>query len=78
MSAPARKTLDQCELGETCIVQDVTGTDSISIRLMEMGVLPGESIQYIGLAPLGDPLEYRLANSSLSLRRAEAQRVVVD
>jgi ferrous iron transport protein A len=46
-------------------------------RLMEMGMLEGDEVELIGFAPLGDPLEVRLGDYRLSLRRAEASRVEV-
>ena len=44
---------------------------------MEMGLFEGEEIEVVALAPLGDPLEVRLGDSRLSLRRSEAARVHV-
>ena len=41
-------------------------------RLYEFGLLEGEEIELVALAPLGDPIEIRLGNTRLSLRRSEA------
>ena len=49
----------------------------ISRRLMEMGLLPGTSVRVVRVAPLGDPLELRLRDYSLSVRRSEAERIEV-
>ena len=46
-------------------------------RLLEMGLLEGEEIEVLGFAPLGDPMEIRLRDYRLSLRRSEAARVTV-
>jgi ferrous iron transport protein A len=54
------------------------GEDALIQRLMEMGILEGEPIEILGFAPLGDPLEVRLGDYRLSLRRAEAARVEVE
>jgi ferrous iron transport protein A len=48
------------------------------MRLLEMGVVEGEEIECLGAAPLGDPLEFFLRGYRLSLRIAEARRVVID
>jgi ferrous iron transport protein A len=45
---------------------------------MEMGMLEGDPIELIGVAPLGDPLEVRLGDSCLSLRRHDAALVEVE
>ena len=58
-------------------VVSIDGVDSVSLRLMEMGLLEGEEIQLLAIAPLGDPLEIRLGDGRLSLRRTEAARVLV-
>lgn len=47
-------------------------------RLLEMGVLPGTEVTLVRRAPLGDPLELRLRGYALSLRRDEADAIVVE
>ncbi len=44
---------------------------------MEMGVVRGIQVQLIRFAPLGDPIEVRVGGYRLSLRRNEAQAVLV-
>ena len=51
--------------------------DGVSLRLLEMGLVPGTQVTRIGSGPLGDPLEFELLGFSLSLRKAEARRVEV-
>ncbi|GAB5403813.1 MAG: FeoA family protein [Aureliella sp.] len=63
--------------GETVTVAEITGDDSISARLLEMGIIDGEQITLVGRAPMGDPLEISLRGYRLSLRSAEAERVLV-
>ena len=55
----------------------VTMSDEVGVRLLEMGLTPGVIVEYIGAAPLGDPLEFELRGYRLSLRRSEARRVDV-
>ncbi len=70
-------TLDQLQKGQRARIDDLIGDDTILQRLMEMGLLEDEEIEVIAFAPLGDPLEIRLRDYRLSLRRAEAARVRV-
>lgn len=70
-------SLDQLRPGQRGRVSALTGTDGLVQRLMEMGLFEGEEIEVIALAPLGDPIEIRLNDSRLSLRRSEAARVQV-
>lgn len=71
-------TLDQIPRGTSARIRDVTGDDTLAIRLMEMGLIEGEEIELIGAAPLGDPLEFSVRGYRLSLRANEARRVLVD
>jgi ferrous iron transport protein A len=77
MAPPAPLTLDQLRPGEHGRVLSLQGDDSLTQRLLEMGLLEGEEVEVIGIAPLGDPLEIRLRDYRLSLRRREAARVQV-
>ena len=57
--------------GESGIINGLTD-DSLSLKLLEMGVLPGSRIQYNFAAPLGDPICVSVAGYNLSLRLDEA------
>jgi Fe2+ transport system protein FeoA len=48
------------------------------VRLREMGLLAGTRVSLVRLAPLGDPLEIRLRGYHLTLRKSEAEHVLVD
>jgi ferrous iron transport protein A len=70
-------SLDQMRPGQRGQVSALVGSDGLVQRLMEMGLFEGEEIEVLAWAPLGDPVEIRLGDSRLSLRRAEAARVQV-
>ena len=70
-------SLDELSAGERGRVEAVLGEDTLVQRLMEMGVMEGEELEVVGFAPLGDPMEIRLRDYRLSLRRNEAARVRV-
>ena len=77
MASPPSLTLDQLQPGERGRVLALQGDDPLTQRLLEMGVLEGEEVEVLGIAPMGDPLEIRLRDYRLSLRRREAARVLV-
>ena len=77
-AASSGRTLASLAKGEAGVVADVTGDDALAARLMEMGLIPGESATFVGAAPLGDPLEFSLRGGRLSLRKAEAARVLIE
>jgi ferrous iron transport protein A len=70
-------SLDQLRAGDRAVVQAVQGGDSLVQRLLEMGLLEGETVEVVGFAPLGDPMEIRLRDYRLSLRRREAACITV-
>jgi len=46
-------------------------------RLLEMGLLVGTSVQLIRFAPLGDPVEIKVRGYHLTLRRQDAEQILV-
>ncbi len=70
-------SLDQLQAGQRARIEAVHGDDALLQRLLEMGLIEGEEVEVVGFAPLGDPMDIRLRDYRLSLRRREAARVVV-
>jgi ferrous iron transport protein A len=70
-------TLAELAVGQSARVATVEGIDEISIRLMEMGLVPGTDLRVLGVAPLGDPLEIEIRGYRLSVRKSEAARVTI-
>ena len=70
-------TLNELALGGRGRIVDVTGDDAIAVRLMEMGLTEDEPIEFLGKAPLGDPLEFLVRGYRITLRETEAARVIV-
>jgi ferrous iron transport protein A len=70
-------TLDQMQEGQRARIDSLRGDDMIVQRLMEMGLLEDTEIEVLGFAPFGDPIEIRLQDYRLSLRRNEAARIHV-
>jgi Fe2+ transport system protein FeoA len=70
-------SLDQLRPGQRGRITAIQGGDALMQRLMEMGLLENEEVEVVGLAPLGDPIEIRLGDYRLSLRRGEAARVQI-
>ena len=57
------------------VVRHVAGDDATSSRLRELGFTPGTLVEFVRVAPLRDPLCFRLRGTELCLRRSEASRV---
>lgn len=71
-------TLNDLQEGQRGTILDVEGNDATAARLLEMGLIPGEIVEMIGQAPMGDPLEFAVVGYRLSLRRVEARRVRIE
>jgi Fe2+ transport system protein FeoA len=70
-------TLDTSPHGMSARVISVAGEGAVSLRLMQMGVVPGVAIRVVKSAPLGDPIQVRVRDYDLLLRRLDAQRITV-
>lgn len=51
--------------------------EELSLKFLEMGCLPGETILLERIAPMGDPIAIKVGRSSLCLRRSEAAGITV-
>lgn len=62
------------------VIDRIDGDRPFRRRLMELGFLPGVSVQVLGVAPFGDPMDVEIRGCRFSLRNAEAAcvRVIAD
>ena len=70
--------LSQLAVGSKAVVRGLSSQRPSSLRLREMGVLPGVAITLLRTAPLGDPLEIQVRGYNLTLRKSEAEHVMVE
>lgn len=73
----AVRRLNELRTGDRGIIERVTGMGRFRHRLMEMGFVPGTEVFVEKYAPLKDPIEYVLKGYHISLRRQEAEKVLV-
>ena len=72
------KTLDQFKIGETGLIKKVGGEGRMRRRLFDMGVTPGAIVYLRKKAPLGDPIEVTIRGYELTLRKSEAELVILE
>ncbi|MDU2197130.1 MAG: FeoA family protein [Peptostreptococcaceae bacterium] len=70
-------TLKDLKPGQSGVVESIGQKGPIRRRLMDMGVTPGVKVEVIKVAPLGDPIEINIRGYELSLRKDEAQNIVL-
>lgn len=70
-------TLKEIKCGETVKVTKIQGEGPIRRRIMDMGITKGCEVFVRKVAPLGDPIEVTVRGYELSLRKADAEMIVV-
>ncbi len=72
------KTLRDVAVGERAVVRKLTGDGAVKRRIMDMGLTKGTEVRVHKVAPLGDPIEVTVRGFELSLRKDEAEHVLVE
>ena len=72
------KTLKAAKVGETLTVEKLQGEGAVKRRIMDMGITKGTQIHIRKVAPLGDPIEVNVRGYELSLRKADAEMILVE
>lgn len=72
------KTLKEIPCGKTTKVVKLTGDGPVKRRIMDMGITKGVDIFVRKVAPFGDPVEVTVRGYELSLRKADAEMIIVE
>ena len=72
------KTLKDAKVGETLTVMKLQGTGAIKRRIMAMGITKGTQVHIRKVAPLGDPVEVNVRGYELSIRKGDAELILVE
>lgn len=73
----APQPLSALAVGKPAVVAEINLPASAKARLMEMGLLNGTPVELVRFAPLGDPIEIKVRGYNLSLRKHEAEQILV-
>jgi len=69
--------LTSLEVGQRAVVTEIKIPAEHRSRILEMGLLAGTMVELVRFAPLGDPVEIKVRGYHLSLRRHEAEQILV-
>jgi ferrous iron transport protein A len=72
-----QNTIHTLKKGEKAIIKDFD-IDLIPLKLLEMGCLPGNLVQLLQIAPLGDPLYLDINGSHVAIRVETAREIEVE
>lgn len=70
--------LTELKIGQKAKIVSINTRGLIKRRLMDMGLIAGTVIEIEKIAPLGDPINIVIKNYHLSLRKTEAETIVVE
>lgn len=78
MHAPAKTTtLADLKVGTTCKVSSVALDGLLRRRILDLGILPGTQVQCVRISPAGDPIAFRVRNTTIALRSDDASLIKV-
>ncbi|MCR5815193.1 MAG: ferrous iron transport protein A [Desulfovibrio sp.] len=69
--------LTSLQKGEKAQILQITSHGELGRRIRDLGLIPGVSISLLGRAPLGDPLALRVADTTVAIRKREAQAIFI-
>lgn len=78
MTTEAPVSLASLEPGDAAVVIDIGGEGAFRRRLLDMGFTKGTIVRVIKPAPFGDPIEYCIGGTHVTLRKQEATQVSVE
>lgn len=70
-------TLAHLKRGEKAIITDVSSVN-IPLKLLEMGCLPGNSVELVQMAPFQDPMYLNINGSHLAIRKETASLILIE
>lgn len=72
------QTLRETACGATVTVRKIDGEGAVRRRIMDMGLTKGTQVLVRKAAPLGDPIELTVRGYELSIRKADAESILVE
>lgn len=71
-----KTTIASLKVGECGLIEQIA-IESIPLKLLEMGCLPGKEVELIQIAPFNDPLYIRVNGSHLAIRKDVASKISI-
>ena len=72
------KTLRDVKIGQTAVIKRLHGEGALKRRIMDMGLTKGTEVYVRKVAPLGDPIEINIRGYELSLRKDDAEKILLE
>lgn len=72
------RTLKDAKIGQTVRVLKLEGEGAVRRRIMDMGITKGVDVYIRKVAPLGDPIEVTVRGYELSIRKSDADMILIN
>ena len=69
-------TLKELPIGKSATLTVVGGEGALRQHFLDMGLIPGADVTMVKYAPMGDPVELRIHSYELTLRLADAEKII--
>ena len=78
MAESQERTLRDVRIGDTATVRRLKGEGALKRHIMDMGITKGTDVYVRKVAPLGDPVEITVRGYELSIRKGDAENILVE
>ncbi len=69
--------LGNLAIGKSAVIVSVGGTGALRQHFLDMGLIQGTEVTMVKYAPMGDPIEIKIHDYELTLRKEDAQKIEV-
>ena len=71
-------SIKDLEIGKSAKITEVGGEGALRQHFLDMGLIPGAEITMVKYAPMGDPVELKIHGYELTLRLADAEKILIN
>lgn len=70
-------TINDLKIGQSGLISQVGGEGPLRLRFLDMGLIPGTKVLLQKVAPMGDPIQIQLRGYELTIRREDAEKILL-
>lgn len=70
-------TLDNLDVGESCVIKRIKNTSKIKRRLLDIGLIPGTIVECVLSSPSNDSLAYLIRGATIAIRKVDSKEIEV-
>lgn len=78
MSEVKKLLLSECKPGDHVLITSLSLEGTMRRRLLDLGFVRGSEVAVVQKSPLGDPMAFRVSDTTIALRKEESSRIHVE